>query len=518
MNKIKHLLGVSSILVASLPALVSGVSTVQAEDIEQLRIAVKKDRYSVDPKKFNFTTRRPAGQITETAVKPDKNFVPQGILFESWNYKNGVYSIKLREGIKFHDGQIFDAKAAIEALKLYDQGRSDFLQIDQESFTQTGPYAFTFKSEIGSSLVIENMTHRGASLFSTNGNRAENPIGTGPYLLDNYKPKQSISLKRNDDYWGEKPKVENITYHFIADDQVRLLALQNKEVDIVAEVTPQMLLSLPKDGSVVVHESRPIRYVALLANLHGKAPYDTLKDKRVREALAYAINREQLAQILFNGKGVVAKGILPNWMFGLGDNHVEGFEHNTQKAETLLDEAGWIKGSNGMRSKDGKPLELRLVAAYPNVSSVRPMPELLEQMFRGIGISIDLVQVDDSGVYDDTYLATGEADLYMEFASNNNADPTYLLYNLFHSKTPWGYQYIAPAGKLDTILDNARQAQSREDVIKHVREAHREIVQTQLAAIPILMVPNFNLSRKGLNIPMFEHADWIDYGQVTLSK
>ncbi|WP_109315039.1 ABC transporter substrate-binding protein [Pseudovibrio ascidiaceicola] len=518
MNKFKQLLGVSGVLAASLPALISGVPAAQAEDIQQLRIAVKKDRYSVDPKKFNFTTRRPAGQIVETAVKPDENFIPQGVLFETWDYKDGIYSIKLREGIKFHDGQTFDAKAAIDALKLYDQGRSDFLQIDQESFDQTGPYTFTFKSEINSSLVIENMTHRGASLFSINGERAENPIGTGPYLLDSYKPKQSISITRNADYWGDAPKVENITYHFIADDQVRLLALQNKEVDIVAEVTPQMLLSLPKDGSVVVHQSRPIRYVALLTNLHGKAPYDTLKDKRVREALAYAINREQLAQVLFNGKGVVAKGILPDWMFGLGDKHVDGFDYNTQKAEALLDEAGWTKGSDGMRSKDGKPLKLRLVAAYPNVSSVRPMPELLEQMFRGIGIDIELVQVDDSGVYDDTYLATGEADLYMEFASNNNADPTYLLYNLFHSKTPWGYQYTAPGGKLDTILDNARQAQSREEVIELVREAHREIVQTKLAAIPILMVPNFNLSRPGLNIPMFEHADWIDYGQVTQTK
>ncbi|SDQ12813.1 ABC transporter substrate-binding protein [Pseudovibrio sp. Tun.PSC04-5.I4] len=518
MNKIKQLLSASSILAVSLPVLAAGVTSASAEDIQNLRIAVKKDRYSVDAKKFNFTTRRPAAQIVETAVKPDENFKPQGLLFETWDYKDGVYNIKLREGIKFHDGQTFDAKTAIDALKLYDQGRSDFLQIDQNSFSQTEAYEFSFKSEINSSLVIENMTHRGASLFSLNGDRAENPIGTGPYLLDEYKPKQSISLKRNDAYWGEKPKVENISYHFVPDDQVRLLALQNNEVDIVAEVTPQMLLSLPKDGSVVIHQSRPIRYVALLTNLHGKAPYDKLKDLRVRQALAYAINREQLAEVLFDGKGVVAKGILPDWMFGLGDDHVDGFDYNIQKASALLDEAGWTKGSDGMRSKDGEPLKLRLVAAYPNVSSVRPMPELLEQMFRNIGIEIDLVQVDDSGVYDDTYLATGEADLYMEFASNNNTDPTYLLYNLFHSKTPWGYQYTAPGGALDTILDKARQGQNREEVIELVREAHREIVQTQLAAIPILMVPNFNLSRPGLNIPMFEHADWIDYGQVTQTK
>ncbi len=487
-----------------------------AEESTHLRIAVKKDRYSVDDKKFSFTTRRPSAQIVETAVKPDANFKPQGVLFKDWDYKNGVYSINVREGIKFHDGSDFNAAAAIAALKLYDQGKSDFLQIDQASFEQTGPYSFTFKSEIGSALVIENMTHRGASLFSTAGDRSKNPIGTGPYLLDNYQPKQSITLKRNDNYWGEKPAIEKISYRFIADDQVRLLALKNNEVDVIAEVTPQMMLALPKDGSIVVHQSRPIRYVALLANMHGKAPFDTMQDKRVREAIAYAINRPQLADILFDGRGEVAKGILPNWMFDLGNDHVDGFAYDPDKAGALLDEAGWVLGENGMRSKDGRPLKLRLVAAYPNVSSVRPMPELLEQMFRSIGIDIDLVQVDDSGVYDDTYLATGEADLYMEFASNNNTDPTYLLYNLFHSKTPWGYQYTAPGKTVDNLLEKARSAQNRAEIIDYVRKAHRSIVQDELAAIPILMVPNFNLSRPGMEVPMFEHADWIDYGRVTV--
>lgn len=493
-------------------------ATSQANEIPKLTIAVKKDRYNVDPHKFTFTTRRPAAQIVETAVRPDQNFNPQGVLFDKWSVTNGTYLIDIKKNIRFHDGQDFNADTAIAALKLYDQGKSDFLQIDPDSFVKTGPYQFRFKSEIGSALIIENMTHRATSFFSLNGDRSQNPIGTGPYLLKSYQPKQQITLTRNADYWGTKPNVAEITYRFIPDDQIRLLALQNKEIDIIAETTPQMLLSVPKDGSIKIHQSRPIRYVALLTNQQGKAPFDLMRNPILRQAIALGIDRQKLAEILYDGRGEVAQGLLPNWMFDLGNGHVKGYGYDPVQAEKLLDQDGWVKASDGIREKQGRRLTLRLVAAYPNVSSVKPMPELLQDMLRAIGIEIDLVEVDDSGVYGDRYLNTGEADLFMEFASNNNTDPTYLLYNLFHSKTPWtGYRHTAPGPHFDQILDQARQAATREEVIAKVRQAHKILIDQDLAAIPILMVPNITLSRPGLEIPMFEQADWIDYGQVGLT-
>ncbi len=501
---------------AALLALPMVATSIQAET--SLTVAVKRDHYSIDEQKFTFTTRRPAAQIVETAVKPDENFLPSPLLFQSWDYADGTYSITLQEGVIFSDGTAFNADTAIAALRLYDQGRSDFLQINQESFEKTGDMSFDFRSETGSALVIENMTHRATSFFSTMTNRAENPVGTGPYLFESYEPKQQLTVVRNPDYWGEAPTVDRLTFRFIADDNARLLALQNGEIDVIDEVTPQMLLSMPQDGSVVLHESRPIRYVALLANLNGSAPFDIAQDYKVREALACAIDRETIASILFAGRGVPAKGILPGWMFNLGDDHTDGFGYDPVKAGTLLDEAGWVMGADGIREKDGRKMSLRLVAAYPNVSTVKPMPEMLEQMFAAIGIDIDLVEVDDSGVYGSTYLDTGEADLYMEFASNNNTDPTYLLNNLFTTTTPWGgYKFTAPGPHVDALLAEARVAQTREDVIDKVRAAHRAIVQDDLAAIPILMVPNFTLSRPGIEVPMSEYADWIDYGRVTVA-
>lgn len=485
----------------------------------ELNVAFKSDRYSIDEEKFTFTVRRPAAQIIETAVKPDANFLPVPLLFENWEYADGTYTVTLRDGVEFSDGSPFNTDTAIAALNLYDKGKSDFLQIDQSSFNKISPLSFSFRSETGSSLVIENMTHRGTSLFSTTTDRAVNPVGTGPYLFDKYVPKQSLSVTRNPDYWGDAPNVDKLTFHFIADDNARLLALQNGEIDVIGEVTPQMLLSMPQDGSIVLHKSRPIRYVALLANLNGAAPLDIMHDRTVREAIAWAIDRETLANVLYAGHGISAKGILPGWMFNLGDDHTDGFGYDPEQASALLDQAGWLKGADGIREKDGRKMTLRLVAAYPNVSTVKPMPEMLEQMFAAIGIDIDLVEVDDSGVYSSTYLKPGEGDLFMEFASNNNTDPTYLLYNLFTTKTPWAsYQLTAPGPHVDTLLNEARAAQSRDEVIGTVRAAHRAVVQDDLAAIPILLVPNFTLSRPGIDVPMSEYADWIDFGQVTFAE
>lgn len=140
---------------------------------------------------------------------PDENFLQQPLLFQSWDYADGTYTVTLREGVSFSDGSVFNADTAIADLRLYDQGKSNFLQIDRESLQKLGDYQISFRSETGSALVIENMTHRATSLFAVTENRVENPVGTGPYLLESYDPKQQIKVTRNPDYWGVAPRASS---------------------------------------------------------------------------------------------------------------------------------------------------------------------------------------------------------------------------------------------------------------------------------------------------------------------
>ena len=485
---------------------------------DTLTIAYGSDRYKFDDKKFTFSMRGPSSWITENVARPGNNFWPEPQLFEAWTIKDGLYSATVRNGIKFHNGAPLDASKVIEAIKLFGKSKSDFTGIDYDTLKAVDSRTVEFRSKTESFLTLNNMTHRMVGLFDTALDRTATPVGTGPYKFDSYVSKQSLTVVRNESYWGKKPNVERIVYKFIPDSQARLMALLNGEVDIIGEADPKLLLSLPETGPFQVLTSRPVQYIALLVNLHGKAPFAKLQDRRLREALALAIDRNTLAKIMFRGKGIPAKGVLPGWMFGLGEDHVKGFKHDPARAAAILDEAGWKVGADGIREKNGERLSLRLVAAYPDASRVNPMPEMLQQMFRKIGVVIDLVETNDSGVYSDQ-LTKGVADLFMEAASNNNSDPTYLLYNLFHSKGNWikyGYKHMVVGPEFDKAIDDARASNDSAVVLDKVRDAHREMIDNRIAAIPILMVPNFIVTKPGIKMSVFEHRDWIDFGNAIL--
>lgn len=493
----------------------------QAQEAAPLVVAVGNDRYSTDPQRFTFTVRGPHAQIAETPVRPDANFMPAPLLFERWSVERGRYRVSLRPGLRFHDGSVLNADAAIEALRSIGKSRSDFLQIAPESFKRIDARSFEFASATGSNLVLENMSHRAVSLFSPATDKATAPSGTGPWRFVRYEARQRLELRANADYWGTPPLHQRMVFRFVPDGQARLLALAKGEVDVVAEVTPKMLLAISPSMTLQLHTSRPVQYVALLVNAHGQAPYTRLADPRVRRAVALSIDRAAIARTLYAGRGMPAKGLLPDWMFGLGA-HTQGHGLDLAAAARLLDDAGWRTDSgkpDGPRQRGGEALRLRLVAAFPSLASVAPLPELLEQMLRKVGIALDIVGIEDDQLYGARYLDPGEGDLFIEHAGNNSLDPTFLLYNLFHSKSTWrGYRHMAAGPALDAALDEARATGDPARRLDAVRRAHRSVVDDAVVAIPILLVPQFVLSRAGTEVPMFEHRDWIDYGAIRVKR
>jgi peptide/nickel transport system substrate-binding protein len=202
-------------------------------------------------------------------------------------------------------------------------------------------------------------------------------------------------------------------------------------------------------------------------------------------------------------------------MFSLGEDQPTGFGFDPVRAQDLLDQAGWRRGPDGVRLQGGARLKLRLVSAFPNAASVRPIPEMLGQMFHAIGVELDIIEVDDDQLYYSGYADHGQADLFLELAANANSDPTFLLFNVFHSKSPWrSYRFHAPGGGIDSLLDTARQSTERPAAINAVREAHRRIIDTHTAAIPILLVPAMILTRPEVALEPFENVDWINFGNA----
>jgi len=485
-----------------------------SEDGSTLRVAAGLDRYNTSKGRFTFTSSRPNVHVAEPPVRPNDVFQAQPWLFEQWSYEGrGRYVAHLRDGVRFHDGAPLDADSFIASAKQFIAPR-DFIGLDAESLRRVDDTTVSFQSLTGSASMIKNMTHPAACLFLANGQEDAVPVGTGPYKLVRYEPRRLVEVERFDGYWGPAPPNERVLFRFVADSQARLMALRAGEVDLISDVTPEMFLGLaPDEPSIVVRQSRPMRYIALLCNKRGDPPYDKLSDIRVRRALALAIDRDAIASVMYGGRVLPARGVLPGWMFGLGDETPRGFGLDREKAASLLDEAGWRLGDDGIRAKEGRPLQLRLVSAFPNASSVKPMPEMLEQMFRTIGVKTEIVEVEDDQLYYTGYADRGQGDLFLEMGGNAVADPTFLLHNIYHSSTPWpAYRYSAPGADVDALLDAAREKTDNEAVVNLVREAHRRIIDEHIASIPILMVPVFIFTRPNIVLEPFESLDWVDFG------
>jgi peptide/nickel transport system substrate-binding protein len=466
--------------------------------------------------RYTFGASRPNALIAEPPLRVNAAMEAVPWLLTDWRHLgNGVHHVRLRPGVCFHDGSPLTAKTFAESAREFIAPR-DFIGLNAPSIKAIGDDTVELQSTCGSGWMVDTMTHAAASVFRVHPRWQSRPLGTGPFRLVSYTPQERLDLTRFEDYWGTRPEQLRVQYRFLPDPQSRLQALQRGDVHVISEVVPEMLAALdPDDVRVRMHVSRPVRFAALLCNTKGPEPYRLLRDIRVRRALALAINREAVQRILYSGQAEVAKSILPAWMYGLGDASCTGFGFDRRAAESLLEEAGWQRGEDGIRQKGDRQLRLRLVAAFPSASLVKPLPEVLEQMFRAIGVATEIAQVEDGELYYTAYADRGEGDLFLEVAGGGNSDPTYLLSNLFHSQSPWPlYRYIAPGERVDSLIDEARNEPNRKRVVDLVREAQRRIVDDSIAAIPILMVPNFVLSARTVALTMSENLDWINFGSA----
>jgi peptide/nickel transport system substrate-binding protein len=162
----------------------------------------------------------------------------------------------------------------------------------------------------------------------------EHPIGTGPFKFQSWTRGESLELVRNDDYWGEKAKLDSLIIRPIPDNAARLQALQTGEIQGYDLVEPQDIPTLEDSGLQVL--DRPAFNVAYVGINQAKPPMDQLE---VRQALAHGLNRQEVVDSFYAGRGVVAKEFMPPEVAGYADDVTE-YEYDPAKAKQLLQDAG----------------------------------------------------------------------------------------------------------------------------------------------------------------------------------
>ncbi|OPJ60788.1 ABC transporter substrate-binding protein [Clostridium oryzae] len=238
---------------------------------------------------------------------------------------------------------------------------------------------------IGTSIISKEYFGKDYKQGNTKGieARVRKPIGCGPYRVVKYIPGQEVDLTANKYYWKGEPKTKNIIFK-VTTTSNNMQNLESGETDIdTFDATPENISQLKALGFVdyTIYPSSSISYIGV----NCKNPM--FSDKRVRQAIEYGLNREQMVKTLFKGNAFVynepQSKAHPSYV-----NDVNQYKYNPSKANKLLDEAGWKKGSDGIREKEGVKFKIHILCSSTSTTSQSNIP-IVKACLRKLGIELE---------------------------------------------------------------------------------------------------------------------------------
>ena len=415
-------------------------------------------------------------------VKYDKDIRLVGDLAESWDIRARGLEIvfHLHKNVRWHDGKPFTADdvlftyAKLKDPKVQTPFGSDYEDI--ESVTAPDPYTVRVVyrkpfapglSSWGMGIVPKHIFDKGD--FNSNpANRA--PIGTGPYRFKQWKTDQYILLEANPDYFDGPPHIQHYVYRIIPDESVEFLEMRNQTIDYLL-LTPDQYKAY---DAIFEHHQRyrfpSFKYIYFGFNL--KNPL--FADRRVRKAMAYAIDRTTLVQGLVLGLGQPITGPFPvtSWAY---NKKVPQIPYDPAMAKTLLKEAGWAPGPDGRLMKNGKPFTFTLMTNQGN--KVRELcAQVIQQQLQKVGITVKIRIIEWSTLIHEYIDKKNFEALVMGWQLGRDPD----CYSMWHSSQQKIGQYNFCGyenPEVDRLLIQGREVfdQKKREAIYH--EIHRHLAE-----------------------------------------
>jgi peptide/nickel transport system substrate-binding protein len=454
---------------------------------QELVVGVEEDGYTREGDDADVGLYPVNINVAEPLVALGPNFEVLPLLATDWEYVGeNTWRFHLRQGVKFHDGQEFDATAVKYSLDRIARTGGGTIQVGEDSVKIVDDYTVDITPTKTNMRLVQQLVHTQFSIIAPGTDPGDKPVGTGPFVFEEYKPEESISVVRNPGYWGEEAKLERITFKFIPDRETRVMALEAGDVDVIIRVPMESVDRIRNTSGLKVLFSDVGAYTSISANISGEES-DILTDRQVRLAIAHALDRDAIVEHVWAKNAATNQTIIPPSVLGEYKSLVQGFTYDTEKAQALLEEAGWEMGSDGVRVKDGQRLSLVFISGFPSAEVHRPVPEIVQAQLAEIGIEVEIVEIADTGSYHDL-LKEGKGDLWIETGNQNNADPTFLPYLLHHTdgyySSALGYRFTV-GEEFDELMDNARATSDIEECKRFTAEALQVLIDQEAVAIPI---------------------------------
>ncbi len=376
-----------------------------------LNFSWAKDIGPLNPHMYNPNQMFAQALVYESLVQYSDSGKIIPWLAESWTISpdGKEYLFTLRKDVKFSDGSAFNAAAVKKNFDavLANGKRHDWLAFIRQIKETQVIDEYTFKLVLKDAYypvlqelaLIRPIRFLAPAAFPDNGNTGEGikkPVGTGPWVLSEYKQGEVAVFVRNEHYWGPKPKADKLVIKIIADSESRVVAFEKKELNLLygnGSISLDAFKQLQASGKYETKLSEPLATRVLAINSNKGAT----KELKVRQALQHAVNKDAFVKgVLFGTEHKADTLLATNFPYcNLG---LKPYEYSEEKARALLEEAGWkLVPGKEFREKDGQPLELEFCFESTNAIQ-KSVGEVLQGDLKKVGIKVKLTGEEQGSV------------------------------------------------------------------------------------------------------------------------
>jgi peptide/nickel transport system substrate-binding protein len=429
----------------------------------ELIVGNNADAKTLDPHlSSDLYSSRVFEQVFETLVAIDFEGNYVGVLAESWEVSDDgtVWTFMIRDGVKFHDGTemtVEDVKFSLERVadpETKSPHRPDFAVIDKVNTPDEKTVEVVLKEPSGvfMNALLSGQVVPKAKVEELGEDFNTNPVGTGPFEFVEWIPDDHITVKAFEDYWDGRAHLDKITFRPIPEASTRLVELETGGIHLMGEVPGQELERLEDTEGIKIDSVIGTNYRILAMNTE-REPFD---DKNVRQAIAHAVDKQKIIDVVYPGVAIKAEGPLPptSWAF---DESFKGLQHDMDKAKELLAESDYPDG-----------FEVKLMISEDQ--RLQRDAVLIQSMLEPLGIVISIESV-EWGTFLDRLMGRDYDMLRVGWTTN--PEPDSLLYNTLHSSSE-KFNFTAYNNpQVDELLDQGRQEtdiEERKEIYRQVQE------------------------------------------------